>query len=52
MNAIVASMAAHPSVSRQALHPDANRAAMLATVLTRDGVWEAVRQRWDAAGHG
>ena len=51
MNAIMDTMAVHQSMSRQALNSDAIRAAMLATRLAQGGLWEAFRQRTDAAGH-
>ena len=51
MNAIMDTMAVHQSMSRQALNSDAIRAAMLATMLAQGGLWEAFRQRTDAAGH-
>ncbi len=55
MNAIMDTMAVHQSMSRQALNSDAIRAAMLATMLAtmlaQGSLWEAFRQRSDAAGH-
>lgn len=51
MNAIMDTMAVHQSMSRQALNSDAIRAAMLATMLAQGGLWEAFRQRSDAARH-
>ena len=43
--------AAHQSMVRQALNSYAIQAAMLATMLAQGGLWEAFRQRSDAAGH-
>ena len=51
MNAIMDTMAAHQSMVRQALNSDAIRAAMLASMLAKGGLWEAFRQRTGAAGH-
>ena len=51
MNAIMSMEAAHRSMVREALNSDAIRAAMLATMLGKGGLWEAFGQRSGAAGH-
>ena len=51
MNAIMSMEAAHQSMVRQALNSDAIRAAMLASMLAKGGLWEAFGQRTDATRH-
>jgi type I restriction enzyme R subunit len=44
LNAIIATMEAHGSMSKQALNSDAIQAGLLAVLLGPGGLWEALRR--------
>jgi type I restriction enzyme R subunit len=52
LNAIMDAMAAHQSMSRQALNSDSIRARILATLLGPGGLWEALRNQNNAGQAG
>jgi len=52
LNAIMDAMAAHQSMSRQALNSDSIRARILATLLGPSGLWEALRSQNDSGQPG
>ena len=51
MNAIMDAMAAHQTMSRQALNSDMVRARMLSVLLGPGALWEALRQQVQVASH-